>query len=196
VKFGMRLAFVGLFDFMWRQLDAGVLFFSRRIAMNEIMNVDWKPAELAKFHRAEETRVMANCHANEEIRQALWILEADHARRIHECCRREPGHLDYFLENEKAMYRLLSAALGAFAEKCALCGWDSERRGGIRKALKAAGGAMFPMPELEGWIKAVEEKVRACPKKHSGLEVWRLMRMLRVKVEEPKAARIETEYYE
>ena len=171
-------------------------FFSRRIAMNEMMNVDWKPAELAKFHRAEETRVMANCHANEEIRQALWILEADHARRIHECCRREPGHLEHYLEKERVVGRLLPAVLGAFAGKCALCGWDAARRGEIRRALKAASGVMFPMPELEGWMKAVEEKVRACAQRHSGLEVWRLMRMLRVKVEEPKAARIETGYYE
>jgi hypothetical protein len=62
--------------------------------------------------------------------------------------------------------------------------------------LKSAEGLMFPMPELEGWIKAVEEKVRSCPAEHSGLEIWRLIRMLRVKVEEPKAAKIETAQYD
>ena len=55
---------------------------------------------------------------------------------------------------------------------------------------------MFPMPELEGWVKAVEEKVRSCAAGHSGWEIWRLMRLLRVKVVEPKAAKLETEYYE
>jgi hypothetical protein len=49
------------------------------------------------------------------------------------------------------------------------------------------------MPELEGWLKAVENKVRSCAAGHSGSEIWRLMRMLNVKVEEPKAAKIETE---
>jgi hypothetical protein len=164
--------------------------------MNEMMNADLNPAELAKFHRAEETRLLALCHTNEEVRQTLWKLEARQAREIYNCCEREPGNLDFFLDNDKAMYRLLSAVLGAFAGRCALCGWDAARRGEIRRALKAASGVMFPMPELGGWIKAVEEKVRACPERHSGLEIWRLMRMLRVKVVEPKAARLETEYYD
>jgi hypothetical protein len=35
------------------------------------------------------------------------------------------------------------------------------------------------MPELEGWLKAVENKVRSCAAGHSGSEIWRLMRMLR-----------------
>jgi hypothetical protein len=52
------------------------------------------------------------------------------------------------------------------------------------------------MPELEGWLKAVENKVRSCAAGHSGSEIWRLMRMLKVKVVEPKAAKIETEYYD
>ncbi len=159
-------------------------------------NTVTNPAELAKSHHAEKNRWLVNCHTSEEICQTLWKLEADHARRIYECCRRDSGNLDFFLENEKAMYRLFSAVLGAFAGRCALCGWNAARRGEIRKALKGASGVMFPMPELEEWINAVEEKVRSCPQRHSGLEIWRFMRMLRVKVKEPKAAKLETEYYD
>jgi hypothetical protein len=154
------------------------------------------PQELQENHRAEKNRWLALCQNNEELCQTLWKLEADHARGIYECCRRDSGNLDFFLENDKAMYRLLPAVLGAFSGRCALCDWDVARRGEIRKALKASSGVMFPMLELEGWIKAVEEKVRACSQRRSGLEVWRLMRMLRVKVEEPKAAKLETEYYD
>jgi hypothetical protein len=55
---------------------------------------------------------------------------------------------------------------------------------------------VFQIPELEGWVQAIEEKVRGCPERHSGLEIWRLISMLRVKVAEPKSARIETEYYD
>jgi len=55
---------------------------------------------------------------------------------------------------------------------------------------------MFPMPELEGWVKAVEDKVRSCTAEHSGFQIWRLLRMLKVKVEEPKPAKIETTQYD
>ena len=55
---------------------------------------------------------------------------------------------------------------------------------------------MFPMPELEGWVKALENKVRSCAVGHSGFQIWRLLRMLKVKVEEPKAAKIETAQYD
>lgn len=164
--------------------------------MNEMMNADLNPVELAKSHHTKKNRWLALCHTNEEIFQTLWKLEADHACRIYECCRQDSGNLEYYLEKERVMGRLLPAVLGAFAGKCALCGWDATRRGGIRRALKGASGVMFPMPELEGWINTVEEKVRECPQRHSALEIWRLMRMLRVKVKEPKAARIETEYYD
>jgi hypothetical protein len=159
-------------------------------------NTATNPVELAKIHHAEKNRWLAFCHTNEEICQTLWKLEADHARGIYDCCRRDSGNLDFFLENDKAMYRLLSAVLGAFTGKCALCGWDAARRGEIRKALKGVSGVMFPMPELEGWFRAAEEKVRECPERHSALEIWRLMRMLHVKVAEPKAAKLETEYYD
>ena len=55
---------------------------------------------------------------------------------------------------------------------------------------------MFPMPELEGWLKAAEDKARSCAAGHSGFQIWRLLRMLKVKVEEPKAAKIETAQYD
>ena len=162
--------------------------------MTEQMQSNLKPEELEEVYRAE--RLKGPGLANEEIRLWNWKLDADHARRIYYCCRSESGHIDYYLKCERAVGRLFPAVLGAFAGKCALCGWNKNRRGEIRKALKSAEGVMFPMPELEGWVKGVEEKVRSCPAGHSGLEVWRLMRMLRVKVEEPKAAKLETEYYD
>jgi hypothetical protein len=192
----MRLAFVGLIDFVGRFGRCGRSFISARIMMNEMINTDWNPAELAKSHHAEKNRWLALCHTNEEICQTLWKLEADHAREIYVCCRRESGNLDFFLANDKAMYRLLSAVLGAFSGRCALCGWVATQRGEIRKALKSASGVVFQIPELEGWVQAIEEKVRGCPERHSGLEIWRLISMLRVKVAEPKSARIETEYYD
>jgi hypothetical protein len=52
------------------------------------------------------------------------------------------------------------------------------------------------MPELEGWVKAVEDQVRSCAAGHSGFQIWSLLRMLKVKVVELKAAKIETEYYD
>jgi hypothetical protein len=52
------------------------------------------------------------------------------------------------------------------------------------------------MPELEGWVKAVEDQVRSCAAGHSGFQIWRLLRMLKVKVDEPKAAKLEKENYE
>lgn len=55
---------------------------------------------------------------------------------------------------------------------------------------------MFPMPELECWLKAVEDKVRSCAAEHLGFQIWRLLRMLKVQVEEPKAAKIETIQYD
>jgi hypothetical protein len=162
--------------------------------MSEQMPSDLKPEELDEVFRAERLKGVGL--ANEEIRLWNWKLDADHARRIYECCRRDLGHLEYYLERERAVGRLFPAVLGAFAGKCALCGWNANRRGEIRKALKSAEGVMFPMPELEGWVKVAEDKVRSCVAGHSGLEIWRLMRMLRVKVVEPKAAKLETEYYE
>jgi hypothetical protein len=162
--------------------------------MSEQVHPDLKPEELEEIFRAE--RLKRPGLANKEIRLWNWKLDADHARRIYECCRTEPGHLDFYLERERAMGRLFPAVLGAFAGKCALCGWDENRRDEIRKALKSAEGVMFPIPELDSWVIVVEDKLRSCAAGHSGLEIWRLMRMLRVKVEEPKAAKIETAQYD
>jgi len=158
------------------------------------MQSDLKPEELEEIFRAE--RLKGAGLANEEIRLWNWKLDADHARRIYECCRMETGHLDYYVKSDGVVSYMFPAVLGAFAGKCALCGWDANRRDEIRKALKSAEGVMFPMPELGGWVKAVEDKVRSCAAGHSGWEIWRLMRMLRVKVEEPKAARIDTAQYD
>ena len=162
--------------------------------MSEQVHPDLKPEELEEVFRAE--RLKGPGLANEEIRLWNWKLDADHARRIYECCRMEPGHLDYYVKSDGVVSYMFPAVLGAFAGKCALCGWDANRRDEIRKALKSAESVMFPMPELGGWVKAVEDKARSCAAGHSGLEIWRLMRMLRVKVEEPKAARIDTAQYD
>lgn len=145
---------------------------------------------------AEKDRWLSHCHTTEEIYQMNRRLDVDHARRIYECCRTETEHLDYYLKPGAIVSRVFPAVLGAFAEKCALCGWEANRRGEIWKALKSAKGVMFPMPELEGWVKAVEEKARSCAVGHSGFQTWRLLRMLRVKVVEPKAAKIETGLYD
>jgi hypothetical protein len=65
----------------------------------------------------------------------------------------------------------------------------------MRKALKSPNGPIFQMAELKDWVKEVKGKARLCPAGHTGLEIWWLMRMLLVKVGEPKAAKIKTEYY-
>lgn len=164
--------------------------------MSEQINMDLRPEDIDREATIEKDHWLSRCHTNEEIHQTLWKLDADHARRIYECCRKDPGHLDYFVKSYGLVSRMFPAALGAFAGKCVLCSCDTNRRGEIRKALKTAEGVMFPMPELEDWVNEVEEKVRSCPAGHAGLEIWRLMRMLRVKVGEPKAAKIDTAQYE
>jgi hypothetical protein len=152
------------------------------------------PEEIRAWYFSEISKGVG--YSNEEICRNSWKLDADYAREIYECCLTAQGYLEHYLRNEKALSRLLPAVLGAFSAKCALCGWDASRRSEIRKALKSAEGVMFPMPELEGWVKAVEDQVRLCAAGHSGFQIWRLLRMLNVKVEEPKAAKIETEYYD
>jgi hypothetical protein len=152
------------------------------------------PEEIRAWYFSEMSKGVG-C-SNEEICRNSWKLDADYARGIYACCLTKPDYLEHYLGNEKALSRLLPAVLGAFSAKCALCGWDASRRSEIRKALKSAEGVMFPMPELEGWLKAVEDQVRLCAAGHSGFQIWRLLRMLNVKVEEPKAAKIETEYYD
>jgi hypothetical protein len=154
------------------------------------------PNEIRQNYEVEVGRWLPKCHANHEVCQTLWKLDADYAREIYKCCLSEPEYLEHYLRNKKALSRLLPAVLGAFSAKCALCGWDASRRSEIRKALKSAEGVMFPMPELEGWVKAVEDKARSCAAEHSGFQIWRLLQMLKVKVEEPKAAKIETAQYD
>ncbi len=152
------------------------------------------PEEIRAWHFSEFSKGVG--YSNEEICRNSWKLDADYAREIYECCLTAPEYLEHYLRNEKALSRFLPAVLGASSAKCALCGWDAARRGKIRRALKAASGVMFPMPELEGWINAAENKVRSCAAGHSGFQIWSLLRMLKVKVEEPKAAMLETEYYD
>jgi hypothetical protein len=152
------------------------------------------PEEMRAWYFSEISKGVG--YSNEEICRNSWKLDANYAREIYKCCLTTPEYLEYYLGNEKALSRLLPAVLGAFSAKCALCGWDADRRIQIRKVLKSAEGVMFPMPELECWLKAVEDKVRSCAAGHSGFQIWSLLRMLRVKVEEPKAAMLETEYYD
>jgi hypothetical protein len=61
--------------------------------------------------------------------------------------------------------------------------------------LKFPNGPIFQMPELKDWVKTVKGKAQLYPALHTGMEISRLMRMLRVKVEEPKAAKLETVYF-
>jgi hypothetical protein len=152
------------------------------------------PEEIRAWYFSKTSKGVG--YSNEEICRNSWKLDADYARGSYECCLTKPEYLEHYLRNEKALSRLLPAVLGAFSSKCALCGWDAGHRIEIRKALKSAKGVMFPMPELEGWVKAVEEKARSCAVGHSGLQIWRLMRMLKVKVVEPKSAKIETAQYD
>lgn len=152
------------------------------------------PEEMRAWYFSEISKGVG--YSNEEICRNSWKLDADYARGIHGCCLTKPEYLEHYLGNEKALSRLLPAVLGAFSAKCALCGWDASCRIEIRKALKSAEGVMFPMPELDGWVKAVEDKVRSCAVGHSGFQIWRLLQMLKVKVEEPKPAQIETEQYD
>jgi hypothetical protein len=154
------------------------------------------PREISQNYEVEVGRWLPKCHTNHELCQTLWKLDADYAREIYKFCLSGPEYLEHYLWNEKALSRLLPAVLGAFSAKCALCGWHASRRSEIRKALKSAEGVMFPMPELEGWVKAVEDQVRSCAAGHSGFQIGRLLRMLKLKVVEPKAAMLETEYYD
>jgi hypothetical protein len=75
---------------------------------------------------------------------------------------------------------------------------DATARAEIRAALVVAKrkSVMLPMAELDGWYRRVEERIHECPKRHGFFEVWKLLRMLKVKVATPKPAKLETEYYE
>jgi hypothetical protein len=153
------------------------------------------PNQIRQIYDAEVARWLPNCNTNHELCQTLSKLDAEHARQIYLGCQSKPEDLEHYLRTEAAVSRLLPAVLGAFSAECALCGWDASRLIEIRKALKSAEGPMLPIPELEGWVKAVEDQVRSCAAGHSGFQIWRLLRMLKVKVEEPKPATIETDYY-
>jgi hypothetical protein len=159
----------------------------------QINGISRLPEEIRVWYFSEISKGVG--YSNEEICRNSWKLDADYARGIYKCCLMTPEYLEHYLRNERALSRLLPAVLGAFSAKCALCGWDASRRSEIRKALKSAEGVMFPMPELEGWVKAVDDQVRTCSAGHSGFQIWRLLRMLKVKVEEPKPATIDTDYY-
>jgi hypothetical protein len=166
----------------------------KTLKVMQINGITKSPEEIRAWYFSKISKGVG--YSNEEICRNSWKLDADYARGIYECCLTKPDYLEHYLGNEKALSRLLPAVLGAFSGKCALCGWDASRRSEIRKALKSAEGVMFPMPELEGWLKAVENKVRSCAAGHSGFQIWRLLRMLKVKMKEPKAAKIETAQYD
>lgn len=110
------------------------------------------PEEMRAWYFSEISKGVG--YSNEEIFRNSWKLDADYARGIYECCLTKPEYLKHYLRNEKALSRLLPAVLGAFSSKCALCGWDANRRSEIRKALKSAEGVMFPMPETRGLAKS------------------------------------------
>lgn len=78
------------------------------------------PKEIRRNYAVEVGRWLPKCHANREVCQTLWKLDADYAREIYKCCLSEPEYLEHYLGNEKALSRLLPAVLGAFSGKCAL----------------------------------------------------------------------------
>ena len=158
--------------------------------------MDLKPEAIERTAMLEKDRWLSRCHTNEEIHQTHWKLDAVHARQIYACCKSEPEHLEFYFKPMAVVSKIYPAVLGAFAVKCALCSLVANRRSEIMNALKSPNGPMFPMLELKGWVKAVEENTRSCPVGHSDLEIWRLMRMLRVKVVEPKVAKIDTMQYD
>lgn len=160
----------------------------------QINGTSKSPEEMRSWYFSQISKGVG--YSNEEICRNSWKLDADYARGIYECCLTTPEYLKHYLRNEKALSRLLPAVLGAFSAKCALCCWDANRHIEIRKALKSVEGVMFPMPELDGWVNVLENRVRSCAAGHSGFQIWRLLRMLKVKVVEPKVAKIETAQYD
>jgi hypothetical protein len=155
------------------------------------------PNQIRQIYDAEVARWLPNCHTNHELCQTLSKLDAEHARQIYACCRDSLGYLEHYIKSEGVVFRLLPAVLGAFSAKCAICGWDSVARAEIYNALKHAkrSSDMFPMTELEEWYREAEAAAVICPKNHSTLVIWKLLRMLKVKVATPKPATIDTDYY-
>jgi len=154
--------------------------------------------EIIQNYEADVARWLSNSHTSQEVCHTLSKLDQDLARQIYECCLKMPGSLEQFIQNETVISRLLPAVLGAFSSKCAICGCDVTALTEIRAALLVAkrNSVMFPMAELDGWYRSVEERIRECPKRHGFFEVWKLLRVLKVKVAAPQPAKLETEYYE
>ena len=157
-----------------------------------------KPQEISQNYDTEAAMWLPKCHTNHEVCRTLSRLDEEFARKIYECCLEKPEYLEHYLQNEIVISRLLAAVLGAFSSKCAVCGYDATARTGIRAALQVAkrNSAMFPMVELDAWHRGVEERVRECPKRHGSFEIWKLLRVLKVKVAAPQPAKLETDYYE
>jgi hypothetical protein len=154
--------------------------------------------ELIQNYDADVARWLSNSHTSQEVCHTHLNLDQDLARQIYLGCRSKPEDLEYYARTEAVVSRLLPAVLGAFSAKCAICGCDATARAEIRAALLVAKrkSVMFPMAELDGWYRRVEERVRECPKRHVYFEIWKLLRVLKVKVAAPQPAKLETEYYE
>jgi len=140
---------------LWR-LAGSCLNPKKTLKVMQINGITKSPEEIRAWYFSKISKGVG--YSNEEICRNSLKLDADYAREIYECCLTTPEYLEHYLRNEKALSRLLPAVLGAFSAKCVLCGWDAARRGKNRRALKAASGVMFPIPELEGWINAAENK--------------------------------------
>lgn len=156
------------------------------------------PNTLIQNYNADVARLLSKSHTSQEVCHTLLKLDQELARQIYDCCLKMPESLEQFLQNEMVILRLLPAVLGAFSSKCAICGWDTNARAAIRNTLQMAKGksVMFPMAELDAWHRGVEERVRECPKRHGSFEIWKLLRVLKVKVVAPQPAKLETDYYE
>ena len=157
-----------------------------------------KPQEIRQNYDTEVALWLAKCHTNHEVCNTLARLDEEFARKIYQCCREKPENLEHYLQNETVISRLLPAMLGAFSSKCAVCGCDATARAEILAALLLAkrNSVMFFMPELAGWYCQVEKQLRDCSKKHNSFEIWKLLRVLKVKLLKPQPAKLETDYYE
>lgn len=156
------------------------------------------PKEIIQNYDADVARWLSNSHTNHEVRHTLLRLDEDLARQIYLDCQSKPEDLEHYIRTEAVVSRLLPAVLGAFSAKCAICGCDATARAEIRAALLLAkrNSVMFPMVELDGWYRSVEQRVRECSKRHGYFEIWKLLRVLKVKFAAPQPAKLETDYYE
>jgi hypothetical protein len=156
------------------------------------------PKELIQNYDADVARWLSNSHTSQEVCHTLSKLDQDLARQIYLSCQSKPEDLEYYVRTEAVVSRLLPAVLGAFSAKCAICGCETTARAEIRGTVLVAkrNSVMFPMAELDGWYRSVEQRVRECSKRHVYFEIWKLLRVLKVKVAAPQPAKLETEYYE